>query len=299
MILFGAGDVARKFLQKLIPKRVHFIFPMEFECQEVLTPMSWDSKRTTSLTPRSTPPDTTGSNTDTGVQCLPTYVSDPLDTLNVWRDGDRATWLCLNKTPTFRELFCIWVDEVKQSVAIRQVNPLVAMHAVHLFVRYVNVVYTGRGDQRRAWTRLAVYRMVALWIALKFEDMRYDDPETVTECPTQVKGLVCKERVFMAAIGYNMSRPRNYIDVMCNLTSCTDIYDASVAVIQKFLDDPTKWNGQRHIDICATVMMIASENVNMEDARQTKFIKELSVLTHTSITHLLEMAIHLSECAFI
>lgn len=273
---------------------------MEFECPEVLTPMSWNSKRTTSLTPHSTPPVTnTDSDTDTRAQCLPLYVSDPLDTLNVWRDGDRATWLCLNKTSTFRGLFCGWVDEVKQSVAIRRVNPLVTIHAVHLFVRYVNAVYTGRGDERRAWTRLAVYRMVALWIALKFEDMRFDDPETVTECPTQVKRLVQRERVFMAAIGYNMSRPRDYIDVICNLTSCMDIYDTSVAVMQEFLEDPTKWNGQRHIDICATVMMIASENKGMDDARQSELIKGLSALSHTSTNHLLDMAIYLSGCALI
>ena len=103
----------------------------------------------------------------------------------------------------------------------------------------------------------------------------------------------------MSTLDYNLSRPRDYIDVMCRAASCMDIHDTAVSVMQKFLGTPSRWNGQRHIEICACSIMIASEIDEIDDARQSALVNDLSVLSNAPVTHLLEMAVNISGCTFI
>jgi len=185
---------------------------------------------------------------------LPTS-TDLKDTLGVWNRSGDVTYKNLNQTPKFHAMFRVWVEELEQYAALTNLGSNVVCHAVHLFVRYANVV-----RPQRSWESLGIYRSVAMWIAFKYDNAIFNPPEAMTLSNNEQLKRVKYEKIFLSRIQFNISPPRDYLEVLCALTQTSHMYTASLNVLHSYLKIPGAWDKSiLHKHVCAASLMIAHE----------------------------------------
>mgnify|MGYP005989060809 CR=1 FL=1 len=262
---FGKGRVPRKVVHNLKPP------VMELECHEELSETQSE-----------------------GSMDVETSTGDELDdTLRAWSTLDDVKYDCLDKTLLGHAEFRAWVEKMEQHAALNQVGSGVVGHAVHLFVRYANAVGNPDGA-RRSWRALTVYRTVAMWIAFKYDNSIFDPTETMALTGKGRDKLVRSEKIFLDRIQFDVSPPRDYVEVLCALTDTTRLYAASMCVVHGFLKVPSAWgNSVMHKHVCAAALMIACE----DDAAAVPkgFVESLSAYTCTTTLYLLDLGEYIME----
>lgn len=200
-------------------------------------------------------------------------------------------------SPHFNSEFTQWVDYVEMYVRSGGINPHVIQHTVSMFLRYINTPSVHKEHESQLpcqqWKDLVHERVACFWIALKIEDLEYEDMEkfTFVSCPHT---LELAEMKVLAALEFMVSAPRDFSSIIgAALDIPQQVVHHSKDLLNSFLVHPGEWVGRPHALVCAGTIIAAWEIMGGDREKSTNsfsYVYKISELGVGSIPELYDMA---------
>lgn len=190
-----------------------------------------------------------------------------------------------------------WVDYLETYVKSAGIedHQCVIRHAVWIFVRYINTVKVRSEyalkipcDGWRQWTH---HRNACLWIALKFEDLRYEDIDVFLTRADSREDLVSAEVDVLTELGFGVGPPKDFMPLMAVILGLPDrVVHEAQEILTRFAARPNLWVGKSNALVCAATIVATLEVTGGDRCDSFSHVYKLRDLGVGSVPDLYDMA---------